>query len=224
MKTRSKAVLITAAMLAMVIMPVVWVQHVSADTDLEQAPNRTAEEIDKEAEIRALWEARVQAAKEAREAKEREEAERAAEAERAKASWELRLKSEAAAQEAYAAEAQAWKAEREATAAKRRGAEQAKAAVDRKAAKTEEAVLALGAMLKLLVVLVSVFLCVLIYFVPTVVGWNKRNKDAIFVLNFFLGWTFLGWVIALVWATCKDPETITYNGHGAISSEDNKEA
>jgi len=26
------------------------------------------------------------------------------------------------------------------------------------------------------------------------------NMDAILILNLFLGWTFLGWVIALVWA------------------------
>lgn len=37
-------------------------------------------------------------------------------------------------------------------------------------------------------------------------GWNKRNADAIVALNFFLGWTFIGWVIALVWALIKDPE------------------
>jgi hypothetical protein len=29
---------------------------------------------------------------------------------------------------------------------------------------------------------------------------DQRNKLAIFLLNFFLGWTFIGWVVALVWA------------------------
>lgn len=43
-----------------------------------------------------------------------------------------------------------------------------------------------------------------IYFLPTIVGWNKRNSDAILVLNIFLGWTFIGWVVALVWALTKD--------------------
>jgi len=47
---------------------------------------------------------------------------------------------------------------------------------------------------------------VLLYFLPSIVA-NKRKKDnatAITVLNLFLGWTLIGWVIALVWAVSKD--------------------
>ena len=40
----------------------------------------------------------------------------------------------------------------------------------------------------------------LIYFLPTIVGRRKRNAGAIFVLNLLLGWTLIGWVVALVWA------------------------
>ena len=45
-----------------------------------------------------------------------------------------------------------------------------------------------------------------VYFIPTMVaiGHKKRNTDSIFVLNIFLGWTLIGWVVALVWATAKD--------------------
>lgn len=43
-----------------------------------------------------------------------------------------------------------------------------------------------------------------IYFLPTYVGRHKRNATAIFVLNLFAGWTFIGWVVALVWATTQD--------------------
>jgi cation transport ATPase len=43
-----------------------------------------------------------------------------------------------------------------------------------------------------------------VYFLPTIVGARKANSGAIFALNLFLGWTFLGWVIALVWACTKD--------------------
>lgn len=32
------------------------------------------------------------------------------------------------------------------------------------------------------------------------VGWNKANASAILILNFLLGWTLIGWVVALVWA------------------------
>lgn len=43
-----------------------------------------------------------------------------------------------------------------------------------------------------------------IYFLPTIVGYNKNNRVAIGVLNLFLGWTIIGWIFALVWACCKD--------------------
>lgn len=39
---------------------------------------------------------------------------------------------------------------------------------------------------------------------PTIIGFSKDNAGAIFALNLFLGWTFIGWVIALVWALTKD--------------------
>jgi len=38
------------------------------------------------------------------------------------------------------------------------------------------------------------------YFIPTMLGWEKRDRTAIFLLNLFLGWTLVGWVVALVWA------------------------
>ena len=41
-----------------------------------------------------------------------------------------------------------------------------------------------------------------IYFIPTLVAASRdhHNRGAIVALNIFLGWTFIGWVIALVWA------------------------
>jgi T4 superinfection immunity protein len=33
---------------------------------------------------------------------------------------------------------------------------------------------------------------------------SKRNTLSIFLLNCFLGWTLVGWVIALVWAVKTD--------------------
>ena len=52
-----------------------------------------------------------------------------------------------------------------------------------------------------LAIVVGIFL----YFIPSMVGFRKTDALAIFVFNFFLGWTFLGWVLALVWACTKDP-------------------
>lgn len=41
-----------------------------------------------------------------------------------------------------------------------------------------------------------------IYLVPFYVAEGRKHRDmlAIFVLNLLLGWTFVGWVAALVWA------------------------
>lgn len=48
------------------------------------------------------------------------------------------------------------------------------------------------------------------YFIPTIAGFirNKSNKMAILILNLFLGWTLLGWVVALVWAFTKDEKKL----------------
>jgi len=44
------------------------------------------------------------------------------------------------------------------------------------------------------------------YFLPAIVAAirKKTNANAIFILNLFLGWTLLGWVIALIWAVKTD--------------------
>jgi undecaprenyl pyrophosphate phosphatase UppP len=49
-------------------------------------------------------------------------------------------------------------------------------------------------------------LAITIYFVPTLVAFNKehRQKIAILALNICLGWTLLGWVGALVWSLIRD--------------------
>ncbi len=40
------------------------------------------------------------------------------------------------------------------------------------------------------------------YFLPTTVATMRRHRNgpAILILNLFLGWTFIGWVAALVWS------------------------
>ena len=41
-----------------------------------------------------------------------------------------------------------------------------------------------------------------IYFLPDWVAQSRGHPErgSIFILNLFLGWTFLGWVAALIWA------------------------
>lgn len=55
-------------------------------------------------------------------------------------------------------------------------------------------------------VLIMLAIAVYLYFIPALVASKKKRQDAmaIFVLNLFLGWTFIGWVVALVWAAKTD--------------------
>jgi hypothetical protein len=45
-----------------------------------------------------------------------------------------------------------------------------------------------------------------LYFLPAIIAFARGKSDAgaILVLNFLLGWTAIGWVIALVWALKQD--------------------
>jgi hypothetical protein len=47
-----------------------------------------------------------------------------------------------------------------------------------------------------------------VYFWPTFVAVSNKKVDrlAIFVLNLLLGWTFIFWALAMVWATMRTPE------------------
>lgn len=44
------------------------------------------------------------------------------------------------------------------------------------------------------------------YFLPSIIAMvrSKRDVTAIVLLNLFLGWTAIGWVVALVWALKHD--------------------
>ncbi len=43
---------------------------------------------------------------------------------------------------------------------------------------------------------------ILLYLLPALVagGRGHRNQNSIAVINLFLGWTLIGWVVALAWA------------------------
>ncbi len=45
-----------------------------------------------------------------------------------------------------------------------------------------------------------------LYFLPSFVALARQKRDlwSIVLLNFFLGWTAIGWVVALVWAVKVD--------------------
>ena len=44
------------------------------------------------------------------------------------------------------------------------------------------------------------------YFLPTIIGAarHKSNLVGIFLVNFFLGWSVIGWIVALVWSLSTD--------------------
>jgi hypothetical protein len=48
-----------------------------------------------------------------------------------------------------------------------------------------------------------------IYFLPTLIAAAKAKKNGlgILTLNLFLGWTFIGWVIALIWSVMHEEKT-----------------
>ena len=51
---------------------------------------------------------------------------------------------------------------------------------------------------------------IFLYFLPSFLARDRRNFAAIFVFNFFLGWTFIGWIIALIWAVTAEPQPVLY--------------
>ena len=53
--------------------------------------------------------------------------------------------------------------------------------------------------------IIGFIISLVIYFVPTIVAAvrHHRNTLAVFLVNLFFGWTFIGWVGALIWAVVK---------------------
>jgi len=48
------------------------------------------------------------------------------------------------------------------------------------------------------------------YFLPSLIALVRSKRDilAIFLLNLFLGWSVIGWIIALVWAVKQDVHAV----------------
>jgi Superinfection immunity protein len=46
------------------------------------------------------------------------------------------------------------------------------------------------------------------YFLPAIIAAARHHRHclAVFLTNLFFGWTFLGWVIALIWAVMNQRE------------------
>jgi hypothetical protein len=61
-----------------------------------------------------------------------------------------------------------------------------------------------------LTMVILLILATLVYFMPTIVALKRKHpqESAIGALNVLLGWTFLGWVGALVWACTAPPVAV----------------
>jgi hypothetical protein len=44
------------------------------------------------------------------------------------------------------------------------------------------------------------FAIVLIYFLPTILAYSKKNLREVLLLNLFFGWTVIGWIWSMIWA------------------------
>lgn len=50
-----------------------------------------------------------------------------------------------------------------------------------------------------------------LYFLPSIIGRDKRDFTGIFLVNLLLGWTLIGWVVAFIWACASDrPAYVQY--------------
>ena len=45
-----------------------------------------------------------------------------------------------------------------------------------------------------------------LYFLPSIVAFKRQHphKGTILAVNLFLGWTQIGWIVAMVWAFVRD--------------------
>jgi hypothetical protein len=64
--------------------------------------------------------------------------------------------------------------------------------------------------LPILVLVLIGIVAFVIHFLPTLVVHNRHvaNFWWIFLINFFFGWTLIGWVVALVWALNDRPRYV----------------
>lgn len=55
-------------------------------------------------------------------------------------------------------------------------------------------------------VLTSVFIYFVMYFMPIIIAYVRKHNNftAICILTIFTGWTFLGWLAALLWSLNSD--------------------
>lgn len=67
--------------------------------------------------------------------------------------------------------------------------------------------------------LIVIIVLMLLYLFPTLIALSRNSTHSlpIYLFNLLLGWTVLGWVVALVWAVMPKPthSTVTSFNSGA---------
>ena len=66
---------------------------------------------------------------------------------------------------------------------------------------------------QMVLLLIALFLVLAFYFLPTIIAIKRKSPHttAVVILNFFLGVTLLGWIIALVLASKRQAVVVVYN-------------
>ena len=60
--------------------------------------------------------------------------------------------------------------------------------------------------------MIHLTILVLLYFLPTILASNRgHHTTGILLLNFFLGWTVIGWFVLLLWALLSSPPYYCYH-------------
>lgn len=59
--------------------------------------------------------------------------------------------------------------------------------------------------------LIGLVILGIIYFIPTIVASSRKHKSAggIFITNIVFGWTLIGWIISLIWASSNTGQNQT---------------
>jgi hypothetical protein len=62
-------------------------------------------------------------------------------------------------------------------------------------------------MLSLVIILIGL----VVYFAPTIAAQASKSKrtQGVFVVNLLLGWSVIGWIVALIWAVGSDKKEET---------------
>ena len=70
------------------------------------------------------------------------------------------------------------------------------------------------------VILIATF----IYFIPSLIAHRKKKRDftPILLINIFLGWTLIGWVVALIWAVSSEKKITDREKMLRLQEENNR--